>query len=106
MPTVHIEPNQLRELSRFFEVNARQIQDLYMRLRQAEMLLEMAWQGNSAAEFMTDLERLQQQLRVLVQDLFILAQRIHREADRWEESDQIWVQEYREIFFKKSIFGG
>lgn len=106
MPILTVEPDLLRATYGELNQKAQQLLDEELKLRQAASSLDMAWQGNSAAEFMTELERLQQQLRVLVQDLFTLAQRINREADRWEESDQSWVHEYREIFIKKPIFGG
>ena len=106
MPIITINPDQLLSTYNTLNQQAHLLMDEEFKLRKSFASLDMAWQGKSAAEFMLEAETLHKLYRVLIQDLFILSQRIHREADRWEESDQVWVQEYRTIAIRQSIFGG
>ena len=106
MSLFHIEPDELWIISNVLNQHAHIMLDINDNLNRASGLLDMAWQGNSANDFLNELEQVQNTFRGLTQELFILSQRINHEADRWEESDQIWVQEYRKIFNERINFGG
>lgn len=97
MQTIHIEPDELRNLSHLFEIQARVMLDEDMRLRQAGSQLDMAWQGGNAGDFLNEMQSVENHFRERIQELYNLSRRLNREADRWEESDQTWVLEIRKI---------
>lgn len=106
MPSIHVNPEELRSLSHVLEIKAREMQDEDFRLRQAGAALDMAWTGGSSGEFQHDLELLQHHLRVRIQEVYSMANKLSREADRWEESDQTWVQEIRRVIGSMFRAGG
>lgn len=106
MPSIHVNPDELRHLSRQLELKAQDMLDVDFKLRQAGSKLDMAWRGGSAGDFLQDLAVLQQRLRGSIQEVYIMAQKLNREADRWEESDQTWMHEIRKVLGNMFKAGG
>ena len=106
MSNIRIESDRLRETYVFLNQQAYILLDEFHLLNQSVTKLDFAWQGTSANNFLDEVSILQKELQKKIEELFVLSQRLNREADRWEESDQIWVQEYRKIFYERINFGG
>lgn len=97
MPSIRIEPEVLRNLSRLMDQDIRLMLEEEFRLQQAVSALDMAWQGGNSSEFINDLLGMKRLLREHIQNLDTLSRRLSHEADRWEESDQTWVREYQNL---------
>lgn len=95
MPTLHIEPAQLRETSRLFEQYAEEAMDLALQIKRVGVNLEIAWQGGAAETVTSEVEALQKDLLARIEELYTFTRLLSRQADAWEELDQRWQQQYR-----------
>jgi len=97
MPLLHAEPDLLFLASRaFWQANYRAMDQLFS-LRVALLRLEMAWQGDRAEEFFTEMAPLLPQLSKRTEDLLSMSLVLSRQADLWDESDQRWTGIFRDL---------
>jgi|GEM_PF-1707388 uncharacterized protein YukE len=106
MKRIQIEPDELRNFSRMMVHNVNLMLDEEFKLRRAISCLDMDWHGGGSVEFMEEANTLQLHLHSRIDEFYELARRLNREADRWEESDQTWVQQYRDLWAAKTKPGG
>jgi len=97
MQRIHVEPDEIREFSRLMIRNVNIMLDEEFKLRKSFSCLDMDWRGGKSEEFMDDAYRLQANLHTRIDEFYELARRLNREADRWEETDQTWVQHFRSL---------
>jgi uncharacterized protein YukE len=99
MTTLHIEPETLRESSRLLEAAAVQLLDAETDLRRAAAMLEMAWQGGHSESFINELQTAKTSLQTRTDELYSYTMILLRQADKWDEMDQTWRQQYLEMKF-------
>jgi WXG100 family type VII secretion target len=105
MSTLHIEPDELRTLSRLMDQSASQLVDAASRLQSAAANLEMAWQGGSSEAFVGDLQNMKQSLQARTEELNSYVLLLLHQSDRWDELDQTWQNKYRDFFSGNFLSG-
>ncbi len=106
MPLIHVEPEPLRNLSYMMERQVNCLLEEEFRLEQAAMSLEIAWIGGSAQDFMDEIRKNQLCLHRLLQELYLLAIKLARYSECWEESDLAWQALFRDQFHTHPPLGG
>jgi len=101
MQSIHIEPEELYLTSRAMWQQSQQISQVASSLQAAVMRLEMAWLGGSAEEVISSLQVVIRRLRDRMDELERLGLILSREAERWQESDQVWSRVYRDELLQK-----
>jgi hypothetical protein len=97
MRSIHIEPDEIRSYCRLMDEHIRQMLDSEYVLSQSASRLDMAWQGGHSGDFLNDFQAIQKLMHEKIKDYYLLSRMLIREADRWEESDQTWVVDFRNL---------
>jgi hypothetical protein len=97
MSTLHIEPEELRTVSRLLERSVMQLLDAERQLQQAAANLDIAWQGGHSHEMISELQTLKRVLHERIDELNTQTLRLLRTADLWDELDQHWQNEYDRV---------
>ena len=94
---IHIEPGNLIENSSKIDYGVQDMQELVHLLHICTNRLDMGWQGTVADEVQSELEQITDGMNRHVQSLQDLALVMRQQAEKWMESDQVWVIQYRSI---------
>lgn len=98
MTTLHIEPDELRDLSRLLERSAMQLFDAERQLQRAAASLEIAWQGGSSEALISELQAIKLTLHQHIDELYAQILQLLRQADLWDELDQNWQKDFYDLF--------
>lgn len=96
MSTIHLEPASLYFTAQRLQQESSYLADYVFRLRVEYYRLKMAWQGETAQEYLSELDVLLRRMEQYIEELLTLSLRLVRHAEAWEESDQRWAAAYRE----------
>lgn len=87
MTIIHMETEQVRELISRMDRATSEFLEQTESLRSVGPTLSNAWEGESATEFIADMNELARNYQAQAQALDTLARRLSRELDEWEQAD-------------------
>lgn len=92
MSIIHVEPEILHEAARrIWQQRLLMHQEISV-LRAALQRLEIAWQGADATEYIHIMHSQARQMERQLDQLDHLGLILHRQSERWQQSDETWRQ--------------
>lgn len=85
MATLHMEVETARKTNAVMEQAVKEFIDLIIRIRSSNSELQVAWMGNSATEYFSEVEQWATNANQTMEILNILTTRLSNEVSEWEQ---------------------
>lgn len=97
MTRIHMETEQVSQLSHQLALSAAGMEDFPREIHSLAMDLGSAWQGGNAEDYKRQIRRLSEDLKREIENLARLAAQVGREVDQWETADTNGAHSFQSV---------